>query len=172
MNNNISFFILTLLLLSFSYGCEKKQIIEVSDKGEVYLFSKNGKEKLKVSFKENGNGFSIVTYQENSEQVLHFFQETGMLKSKTMLNSEKQIFGKDYFFYNKTGVLKSHFDFDGDRMPSSGTIYYDTTGRIKTLLFYNENGVITEKTEISRDGESMVSFGRDSITHSIFRSSF
>lgn len=158
-----------LILPLYSCDVERSEINTVEIRPgsrSTYVFSREGKEILEVNFDEQGNVFSVVTNQGSNTQSLFFYEENGALKSKTILRPDGGVVGREYFFFKETGLLKSYFEYK-DTIPQHGVLFYDTVGREKAVLFFDEEGEVEEKTKISRDGETIISYGRDSIKHSI-----
>lgn len=153
----------TLLLV---FGCTSHNEIEIGDNQSTYTFLKEGKEELQVNFDEDGDLLSIATLQNGSLQVLHFHKETSGLMAKKNISENGNIIGREYFFFEETGILKGQSKYK-DTLLSEAILYYDTIGTTKTVLFYNEKGELYEKIEVSRDGESVNSYGKDSIGHSV-----
>jgi len=154
------------LLLVFGCTGHHEHKIEIGDNQPTYTFLKDGKEELQVNFDEDGDLLSIATLQNGSLQVLHFYKETNGLMAKKNIGENGNIIGREYFFFEKTGILKGQSKYN-DTLLSEAILYYDTIGTTKTVLFYNDKGELYEKIEVSRDGESVNSYGKDSIGHSV-----
>jgi len=167
IKNIVIAFLLILPLNSCDVERNEINTIEIRQGSRsTYVFSQEGNEILEVNFDEQGNVFSVITHQGSNDQALFFYEDNGALKSKTILRPDGGIVGSEYFFFKETGLLKSYFEYK-DTIPQHGVLFYDTVGREKTVLFFDEKGELEEKIEISRDGETIISYGRDSIRRSI-----
>jgi antitoxin component YwqK of YwqJK toxin-antitoxin module len=95
-------------------------------------------------FIANGDSSSV------NYEILGFYPDGKLLAKVQKVNGK--INGKAYYFY-KSGVIMHERNWINGRKVGLCNDFYDTTGAVKAVLLYNNQGELYYKKVLSRTGE-------------------
>jgi antitoxin component YwqK of YwqJK toxin-antitoxin module len=144
---------LSLIILIVSCKKELKTEHDPINKYEdaYKVYTPSGQELLlKLDYHGNLNG--IINKIPFGKQYLMFF-ENGNLASVSKLNDSLIIFNRQYFFYENSGNLNGDFNWVNGNKTGAAVTYYDSTARIREIMYYNYEGQLYYKEFYDRKGK-------------------
>lgn len=173
---NLLLFILVFTLARCNNTCESSSElithssgltsnVKFDKEGNLIVQRRISKDSIAVyfmKFNEKGGLRNLeIFFKGNSTREIFGFHENGKLRAKVNFTNGIKT-GKAYYFY-ESGVIEVERNWN-DNIKEEGIAvdYHDTTGNIKAVNLYNENGELYYRKSYNQKGELITVEGNES----------
>ena len=164
MKNFIVCKFLVLVACIFFYGCitDKPEIKfkkEEFNNSIIYHIVKDDSTILDICFLPSGELSYVSNFPKGYEQLVSYYNNSGAIQSKLKMDTLGRIFGRAYYFHDKSGNLSSDYNYIDDIKVGSAVSYHDSTERVKAIMLYNEKGELFYKKSFDKYGNHIKTEG-------------
>ena len=94
---------------------------------------------IEIGISRDGDLNYFVNYPPKHEQIISFFSN-GVIQSKIKKDKNEETQGRAYYFNENSGNLSSEYNYEDGEKKGTAVSFHDSTGRIKEVMRYNDNG--------------------------------